>query len=242
MKRLREYRTKLTQPQRCLITLPVIDESAATNPRRTEESKAMKRRSFLLATIAAAFALMPLSFYGLVGAQDNGSMNSGSVQASDAEQMIQFSLVPAADVIANCFPNATAKVRVSRTADDLGTDTFTLTAKGLRPNTNFVVFLTELPAPPFGAVQYLADLSTNAGGKGSVEVKAIIEEAFSSQVINGQRIRKELNHVVFWFADPADADACFAPGTAPLTPFDGDGVAGPAAMSSKNALPGVPLP
>lgn len=202
----------------------------------------MKRELFLAAIIAAALALLPLSNYGLAGAQDGSSINSSSVQATADDEEIRFTLVPVADVIADCFPNATAKVRVSRTADELGTDTFTLTAKGLRPNTSFAVFLTELPGPPFGAVQYLADFKTNAGGKGSVEVKAIIEEAFSSQVINGERIRKELNHVVFWFADPADADACFAPGTAAIGPFDGDGVAGPAAMSSKNALPGAPLP
>jgi hypothetical protein len=104
------------------------------------------------------------------------------------------------------------------------------------------VFLTELPAPPFGAVQYIADFTTNPGGKGSVEVNTIIEEAFSSQVVDGQRVRKELNHVVFWFANAPDADACFAPGTAAVGPFDGDGMSGPAAMSSKNALPGAPLP
>lgn len=95
---------------------------------------------------------------------------------------------------------------------------------------------------PFGAVQYLADLSTNAGGKGAVDVNAIIKKAFISQVIDGQRVRKELNHVVLWFSDPADANDCFAPGAAPITPFDGDGTAGPAAMSSKNLLPAAPLP
>jgi hypothetical protein len=75
-----------------------------------------------------------------------------------------------------------------------------------------------------------------------VVVNTIIDEAFISQPIDGQRVRKDLNHIVFWFADPADANACFAPANAPITPFDGDGVAGPAAMSSRNALPGAPLP
>jgi hypothetical protein len=202
----------------------------------------MKRRSFLLATIVTALALLPLSFYGLVGAQDDGSINSSSVQVAADEELIQFNLVPAADAIANCFPDATVKVKVFLTEEDEGTDTFILTAKKLRPNTTFAVFLTELPGAPFGAVQYLADFTTNANGKGSVEVKAIIEEAFISQVIDGQRVRKDLNHVVFWFANPADANDCFAPNPAPVTSFDGDGVAGPAAISSKNALPGAPLP
>lgn len=105
----------------------------------------MKRRSFLLAIIAVALALLPLSLYGLVGAKDDGSMNSGSAQASAAERMTQFTLAPAADAIANCFSNAAAKVTILQTADEVGTDTFTLSAKGPWPDTTFVVFLTELP-------------------------------------------------------------------------------------------------
>jgi len=117
-----------------------------------------------------------------------------------------------------------------------------LIAETLPPNTTFAVFLTELPVGPFGAVEYIADLVTNSGGKGSVEINAIVKDAFVSQVIDGQRVRKELNHLVLWFGDPAAANACFAPDNPPITPFDADGVAGPAAISSKNSLPGAPLP
>jgi hypothetical protein len=166
-----------------------------------------------MTALVAAFALLPLSAYGLFIAQDDGLINS--VQARPSANQIQFTLVAAADAIAACFPNATATVKVSQTADETGTDTFTLVAKGLRPNTTYAVFLTELATPPFGAVQFLARLDTNAKGKGSV---------------------------VLWFANPADADGCFAPAVAPVTPFDADGTAGPAALSSKNALPGTPLP
>ena len=201
----------------------------------------MSRRPFVLATLVAALALLPLSIYKGAAAQD-ASINSSSVELA-ADKVIQFELVQASDAIANCFPDAAATVKVFLTADEVGTDTFILKAKGLRPNTTFAVFLTELPVAPFGAVQYLADLKTNPNGKGSVEVNAIIGEAFSSQVVNGQRDHVNLKHVVFWFADPADASACFAPGAAPAPgPFDGDGASGPAAMSSKNALPGAPLP
>ena len=182
------------------------------------------KRSFLSATIAATIALIPFSIYVVSRAKD-GSINSRSVPAS--ADIIQFNLGPAAPQIANPFANAIVKVRVSPTEDGPGTDTFTL---------------TELPVAPFGAVQYIADFTTNGNGKGSVQVNAIIEEAFSSQVVSGQRLRKDLNHVVFWFANPADANECFAPADAPMTVFDGDGVAGPAALSSQDTLPGAPLP
>lgn len=242
MERHRDYKANSIQWQRSFLTLLIPDKSTATNPARARVSGAMKRRSLLLATIAAAFALLPFSPYGFVGAQDDRSTNSNSVQTTDNEGTIQFDLVPAADVIANCFPDARAKVTVLLKAEEAGTDTFTLTAKRFRPNTTFAVFLTELPAAPFGATQYIGDLTTNAGGRGTLQVNAIIQEAFVSQVINGQRVRKDLNHIVIWFADPADAGDCFAPAGVPNTPFDGDGVAGPAAVSSKNALPGAPLP
>ena len=97
-------------------------------------AKPIERRSLIMATIAAALALLPLSFYGLVGAHENGSMSPISTQS----------------------------------------------------------------------------------------VNAIIEETFSSQVVNGQRVRKELNQAMFWFADPADAIDCFASGSVPNEPLDGD--------------------
>ena len=162
-----------------------------------------------------------------------------------ASEVVRFKMVPASATIARCLPDATAEVTVflKEEQGSLGVDTFQLKASGLAANTAFAVFLTELSAfdtPPadeqqFGAVEYIGDFTTNAAGQGSLKVDAIIEEAFS---FSSQRVRKELNNVIFWFADPKNDDACFAPGTGPITPFDGDREAGAAAMSSQNA----PLP
>jgi hypothetical protein len=150
----------------------------------------------------------------------------------------RFNLVPASDPIIACLPNAAATVTVFPREDVRGLDTLDLHAEGLRPNTTFAVFLTEMPVPPFGAVQYIADFTTNAAGRGHVRVDAIIDEAFAFNNITG--IRTDLNHIVFWFADPADDEGC-VPGSA-AGHFDGDGESGVAAMSSKNFLPGAPLP
>jgi hypothetical protein len=150
----------------------------------------------------------------------------------------RFDLVPASDSIAACFPNAAARVTVFPREEVRGVDTLHLRAWGLPPNTTFAVFLTEMPVPPFGAVQYIGDFTTNAAGRKHVRVDAIIDEAFAFNNITGVRV--DLNHVVFWFADPADDEDC-VPGSAP-TQFDGDGEAGVAAMSSKDFLPEAPLP
>ena len=165
-----------------------------------------------------------------------------TVQAQEGPAPFRFSLVPASDTIATCLPNAAATVTVLPKEESRGVDTLDLKAEGLPRNTTFSVFLTELPGSPFGAAQYIGEFTTNAAGRGSVRVDATIEEAFASTVVNGVRVRQELNHIVLWFADPSADDFCFAPATGPITPFDGDTQAGAAALSSQNFLPGAPLP
>jgi hypothetical protein len=152
---------------------------------------------------------------------------------------LSFSLAPASPAVAGCLPEATARVTVFPKEEIRGVDTFDLKAEGLAADASFAVFLTELPGAPFGATQYIGDFTTNAAGRGSLRVDSIVEEAFSSTVVGGTRVRKELNHVVIWFADPAADDFCTGTVT---TPFDGDGQAGISALSSNNFLPGAPLP
>ena len=146
---------------------------------------------------------------------------------------ISFRLVPASGGVAGCLPDAKADVAVFHKEDTLGIDTLNLDARGLPADTDFAVFLTSADAfasPAFGAVEYIGDFTTNAAGIGSLKVDAIIAEAFVS-TLAGTRVRADLDHVVFWFADPAQAQATC--GLIANTPFDGDGHAGPAAMSSQ---------
>jgi hypothetical protein len=147
---------------------------------------------------------------------------------------ISFSLAPASAGVAKCLqPNAKADVTVLHKEDTLGIDTLHLDARGLPADTDFAVFLTSADAfasPAFGAVEYIGDFSTNAAGIGSLKVDAIIAEAFVS-TLAGSRVRADLDHLVFWFADPTQAQATC--GLIADTPFDGDEHAGPAAMSSQ---------
>src|SRR5262249_26330625 len=122
-------------------------------------------------------------------------MVSVTARAQDSGPF-SFDLVPASTAIANCLPDATAKVLVFPREDVQGVDTFALKASGLPPNTGFAVFLTELPGPPFGAVEYIGDFTTNAAGRGSLRVDAIIDEAFA---LGTDRVHRDLNHVVIWF-------------------------------------------
>jgi len=103
-----------------------------------------------------------------------------SVHAQRTEPL-RFNLVPASSAMQVCMPNASADITVFPKEDIRRVDTLDLKANGLQSNTTFVVFLTELPVAPFGAVQYIGDFTTNPSGNGSLRVDTIVQEAFSSK-------------------------------------------------------------
>ena len=145
---------------------------------------------------------------------------------------ISFHLTPASAGVASCLRDAKGDVTVLHKEDTLGVDTLQLDARRLPADTDFAVFLTSADAfalPAFGTVEYIGDFTTNAAGIGSLKVDAIIAEAFVSTP-GTPRGRADLDHLVFWFADQAQAQAACS--VTADTPFDGDGHAGPAAMSS----------
>ena len=164
-----------------------------------------------------------------------------TAQAQNAAP-IKFSLTPASDTIAESLPDTTDGVGVFSKEEIRGVDILDLTAERLVADTIFTVLLTELPRPQVVALDYFGDFTTNAAGRGSSRVDAIVEEAFSSTFVAGDRFRKELNHLVIWFAAAADDDFCPVPGSCVTTPLDEDGRAGIAVFSSRALLPGAQLP
>jgi hypothetical protein len=172
-------------------------------------------------------------------------MVGGSVTASTAAsanttktQDVSFELTPSSAQIAACMPNVKVNVEVDLTTDEKGFDVFEIEGHNLRPNTAFTVFLIQQAGAPFGAAEYIGDFTSNRGGRASNKFRLIVQEAFSSTLVNGQRVRVDLNSVGVWFADPADDETC-VPGSAP-TPFDGDNEAGVQAFNSDNHF--LPLP
>jgi hypothetical protein len=113
-------------------------------------------------------------------------------------------------------------------------------APGLPPNRDFTVFLLEQAGAPFGAAEYIGDLRANANGRGENEFRLIVQEGFASTLVNGQRVRVDLNRVGMWFADPKDDDFCLG-ANSPVTPFDGDNEAGVQAFNSATAV-ALPAP
>jgi hypothetical protein len=163
-------------------------------------------------------------------------------RTAQAEPSVHLKLTPSTPQLAACMPNARLNVTVDPTVDQVGFDSFHIKARNLAPNRAYTVFLLEQAGAPFGAAEYIGDFTTNKWGNARNTFKLIVSEAFSSTLVNGQRVRVDLNRVGAWFADPADDDFCSAtPGTDKVTPFDGDNEAGVQAFNSANAKP-LPAP
>jgi hypothetical protein len=196
-------------------------------------SKTLRRTA---TTVATAVAVCTLAAGG-VAAASGGTTNSGSESNADE---VHLNLTPSSDQLAACMPHAKVRVEVSLETDRIGFDSFEVDASGLPPNTDFTVFLLEQAGTPFGAAEYIGDISSNDNGRAENEFHLIVQEAFASTLVNGTRVRVDLNQVGMWFADPAADDFCLGPNS-PVTPFDGDNEAGVQAFNSANTTP-LPAP
>jgi hypothetical protein len=198
-----------------------------------------------VATVVAFVASTATTFgpTATAWADDDRDYSSQTSDGNDHTQasvdVIGLHLTPTSQTLAQCMPNAEVNVSVKLTTDKKGFDVFDLTARHIAPNSDFTVFLLETAGAPFGAAEYIGDLSTNEDGNGHAQFNLIVQEAFSSTIVDGKRVRVDLNRVGMWFADPKDDEFC-VPGSGP-TPFDGDGEAGVQAFNSANAV-ALPAP
>lgn len=186
--------------------------------------------------LAAALAAGILAAGGVAAASGNGASSA----SGDNSDEVHLHLTPSSPELAACMPHAQVHVEVSLETDRIGFDSFQVDASGLPPNTDFTVFLLELAKTPFGAAEYIGDITSDENGHATNEFHLIVQEAFSSTLVNGQRVRVDLNQVGMWFADPAADDFCLGPNS-PVTPFDGDNEAGVQAFNSANTTP-LPAP
>jgi len=166
------------------------------------------------------------------------AMSTAAPQAAAAaagRAQAKIALGPSSQQLARCFPKARARVNVDLTTNTKG-DTFTITATGMKPKTDFTVFLLEKSGAPFGAAEYIGDFTTDKRGNAVNAVdafKLIVQEAFAFNNATGSR--RDLNVIGIWFADEKDDDGCLGSGS-PVTGFDGDGKAGVQMLNSGTAL------
>jgi len=170
---------------------------------------------------------------------------------SDALSTTRFDMArSAASVNSGCLPGAEGHVRVEQRKEN---ERMTVSVSGLPPNTEFDLFITQLPDAPFGVAWYQSDLETDGHGRGEVTVQGRFNhETFSlsqngpangsdpTQGITGPAV-KDTNvkfrptsqfHVGLWFNSAQDAANSGCPGN--VTPFNGEQHAGTQILSTRN--------
>ena len=94
----------------------------------------------------------------------------------------------------------------------------------LPANTDFTLFVIKTPNAPFTPAWYQGDLTTDALGKGILDVTGIFSDETFILNPGSPAVPVEMHHLGLWFADPAQAVKAGCPAT--VTPFDGDHNAG----------------
>jgi hypothetical protein len=186
------------------------------------------RPQLVASTALAAAAVLGGSAYAS-GATAAPVTSPVAAASASAPNHVHVTLHPSSPALAACFPHAKANVDVALTTDRIGKDTLTIRAYGLKPRTDYTVFLIEKAGAPFGAAEYIGDFTTNRHGRATNGYNLIVEEAFAFN--NQTGTRTDLNSVGVWFADPKDDNGCLGNGS-PVTGFDGDASAGVQMLNS----------
>jgi hypothetical protein len=174
-----------------------------------------------------------------------------SVQAYAAET-IQFPLTVSAGA-KTCLPNAQGSV-IDHTFGQF--ENLEVLVSGLPANTDFDLFVIQVPAAPFGAAWYLGDILTSSGGSGvgnfvghfSQETFIISEgaaptvnefpspPAFVPEATTGfTTLPVQMYHLGLWFDSAADAAKAGCAAT--HTPFNGGHNAGIQVLNTSTFSP-----
>jgi hypothetical protein len=149
---------------------------------------------------------------------------------------------------AGCIADAKGRVTINSVgiAENMHVE-----ATGMPANTDFDVFVIQLPNAPFGLSWYQGDLKTDSTGRGvadfvgrfSIETFIVAPNSGPAPVVfnnppfpdassNPATGPVHTYHVGLWFDSPTDAAAAGCPNT--VTPFNGQHNAGIQALSTRN--------
>jgi len=164
-----------------------------------------------------------------------------------ASKHIQFRMLRSTGAVtAGCIPHARARVTVSSQGP---VEVMRVQARGLPKNTDFDLFVIQVPNAPFGLSWYQGDLQTNQHGRAdgvfvgrfSIETFIVAPGSAPAPVVhNGPFPDAAANpatgpvhefHLGLWFNSPADAAAAGCGNT--VTPFNGEHNAGVQALSTR---------
>jgi hypothetical protein len=171
------------------------------------------KKLFFTVAVAVAIAFVGMVPHAVAGA-------SGS---------IVFNMVRSAGAASCLSPNARGRITIS----DLGpVQNMHVEVFGLPASTDFTLFVVNTPNAPFTPAWYQGDITTNASGKGVVDVAGIFSHETFILNPGTPAVPVEPDHLGIWFADSADALHAGCPDA--VTPFDGDHEAGIQVLNTSN--------
>jgi hypothetical protein len=175
------------------------------------------------------------------------SAAAAATMSTTSQDQAHFALVRStASLNAGCLVNATARVKIKNHGP---VEVMTIDASGLPKNTEFDVFVNQLPNAPFGLSWYQGDLESNSEGNAhgkfvgrfSIETFTVAPGTGPAPVVHDQPIKDADSnpatapvhqyHIGVWFNSPIDAAAAGCANV--VTPFNGDHNAGPQALSTR---------
>lgn len=172
-------------------------------------------------------------------------MTAGTASAAD-ENHIRFNMVVSKGA-STCLPDATGIVQV---ASHGGAEDMYVIAWGLPPNTDFDLFVIQVPAAPFGLAWYQGDLHSDDEGvaiqhvrgifsietftvaPGVAQAPSVFGGPFPDATSNPSFAPIQMYHLGLWFDSPTDAQNAGCPGT--VTPFNGQHNAGIQVLNTSN--------
>lgn len=169
-----------------------------------------------------------------------GAAILGSATADASAPHTQFGMQRSPGIVAaGCLPKAAATVTVTHNGP---VETMVVDAVGLPVNTDFDLFVIQVPNTPFGVSWYQGDLESNDKGRAhgkfvgrfSQETFAVAPNVAPAPKVHSTPVADatvnppfapiHTFHLGLWFNSPADAVKAGCPGA--TTPFNGDHTAG----------------
>ena len=171
-----------------------------------------------------------------------------SAAAGTSVTQTSFHMVRSATAVgAGCLKGAQARVTIRSQGP---VEVMRVSADHLPRNTDFDLFVIQVPNAPFGISWYQGDLESNGRGHAegtfigrfSIETFAVAPNVAPAPQVHSSPIPDatanpafgpvHTYHLGLWFNSPSDATAAGCPGA--TTPFNGDHTAGVQALSTRN--------
>jgi hypothetical protein len=202
-----------------------------------DQEKALKKK------LAAVASVLGLGVAITMAATSPSNGLGATAHQIRTDSVLRFQLQRSTAVTtAGCLAGASASVSVKEAGQ---VEHMTINAHDLVPNSEYDVFIIQVPDAPFGLSWYQGDMESdqygNATGKfvgrfntetfsvaPDVAQAPVVHEGDASQ--NPKTAPVHQFHVGIWFGSPATAVKAGCPNT--VTPFNGDHTAGIQALST----------